>query len=282
MNMSDDLEQRYAGLLDDLKHYGRVAVAFSGGVDSTFLAKAAFVALGDNAVALTVDSQAYPPESIEESRALAKEIGIRLIELPTDVCAIPHFCDNPPDRCYHCKKALFTMMRQRAASLGADVVLDGSNVDDDADFRPGHRALVELGIVSPLKERGFTKDMIRAMSRKLGLPTWDRQSFACLASRFPYGDRIDPEALQRTASAEKALRDIGIKRYRVRNHGDVARIEVDEDSFRLLTGMETRRDIVSCLKELGYAYVALDLEGYRTGSMNETLTVSEREDKQSS
>jgi uncharacterized protein len=269
--MDASLRKKYDHLITTLKQYGSAAVAFSGGVDSTFLAKAAYDALGGKALALTVDSQAYPPDSITLTRQLAHDIGIGLIEIPADVRDIPMFCDNPPDRCYHCKKMLFTMMLERARSMGIDILMDGSNVDDDDDYRPGHRALRELGIVSPLKDHGFTKEEIRAVSRELGLPTWNLQSFACLASRFPYGDTITPELLARTAEAEDVLRDLGINRYRVRNHGDIARIEVDSAGFDVIAGNDVRHRVVGRLKSLGYTYVTLDLEGYRTGSMNETL-----------
>lgn len=271
LTMDTDYMKKYNELLSHLRRFGKIAIAFSGGVDSTFLAKAAHDALGDNALALTVDSQAYPPESIVETRNLARHIGIRLIEIPADVRNVPMFCENPPDRCYHCKKALFTIMSERASKEGFDTVADGSNIDDDSDFRPGHRALRELGIQSPLKDIGFTKELIRAASRELGLETWNRQSFACLASRFPYGDQITVEALARTAAAESILRDMNIKRYRVRNHGDIARIEIDEEGFGRLMDKNTRSAVIGHLKRLGYAYITLDLEGYRTGSMNEPL-----------
>ena len=269
--MESKERKRYNSLILLLKNLERVAVAFSGGVDSTFLAKAAFDALGERALAITVDSEAYPPGSIEQTRSLAGRIGIRLVEIPVRVWDIPLFCDNPPDRCYHCKKTLFTVMKEKAVEMGAPTVVDGSNIDDDSDYRPGHRALAELGIRSPLKDLNFTKDEIRALSKKLGLPTWNMQSFACLASRFPYGSSITPALLDRTGKAEAFLRDYGIERYRVRNHGDLARIEVDEAGFSILAKKKVRKETVSYFKSLGYTYIALDLEGYRTGSMNEVL-----------
>ncbi len=273
--MDTSLRKKYDYLIVTLKNYGAAAVAFSGGVDSTFLAKAAYDALGGKALALTVDSQAYPPDSIALTRRLARDIGIGLIEITADVRDIPMFCSNPPDRCYHCKKMLFTMMLERAKANGIDILMDGSNVDDDDDYRPGHRALRELGIVSPLKDHGFTKEKIRIVSRELGLTTWNHQSFACLASRFPYGDTITPELLDRTAAAEDILRELGLSRYRVRNHGDIARIEADSADFAVIADRDARNQVVSRLKSLGYTYITLDLEGYRTGSMNETLKTDE-------
>lgn len=255
-----------------LEQYGSVAVALSGGVDSTFLAKASRDVLGGKAAAITVDSEAYPPLSIEDTRTLARLIGIRLIEIPTRACDIPGFAENGPERCYHCKKALFSLMLEKAREAGLSVLIDGSNADDASDYRPGMRALSELGVKSPLMEAGFTKRDIRTISRELGLSTWDRQSFACLASRFPYGSRITPELLERTWRAEAVLKNLGMKRYRVRNHGDLARIEIDpEDMNIFFANDELRGSVVERLKSLGFTYVALDLSGYRTGSMNEAL-----------
>ena len=271
--MNIDLEEKFKNLKNSLKSYGNIAVAFSGGVDSTFLAKAAYDTLGEKALAITVDSEAYPPESIIQTRKLAKFIGLRLLEIPQNVTNIPRFCANPPDRCYHCKKALFSMMLKKAEEEGINVLMDGSNIDDDKDFRPGKRALEELNVKSPLKEHGFSKDDIRMVSKELGLPTWKMQSFACLASRFPYGHRITTVLLARTGKAEAVLRELGIHQYRVRNHGDIARIEVDEEGFNMLMDKSVRGKVSSHLKSLGYTYVSLDLEGYRSGSLNEILNL---------
>jgi len=269
--MIDSVTSKKEKLFRILNSYNHLAVAFSGGVDSTYLAQAAFDVLGKKAIAITVDSEAYPEESIIQSRELAKFIGIRLIEIKADVTEIPQFCENPPDRCYHCKKALFNLMLTKAHDEGIDIIADGTNIDDDDDYRPGHRALQELKVMSPLKEAAMTKDDIRLLSKDAGLATWNHQSFACLASRFPYGDTITTSLLKRTADAELLLKDLGLKRYRVRNHGDIARIELDDDGFGIIMQENVKNRISSHLKSLGYSYVTIDLDGYRTGSMNETL-----------
>jgi len=264
-------EEKYTELKKTLRSLGGAAVAFSGGVDSTLLARTAFDVLGERAFAVTVHSEAYPRENLARVRELARRIGMRLIVVEKSVADIPRFAENPPDRCYHCKRELFSVMLARAREEGTEILLDGSNADDERDYRPGRRALEELNIRSPLKEAGLTKDEIREISRELGLPTWNLQSYACLASRFPYGERITPALLARTARAEAVLEEMGLTRYRVRNHGDIARIEVDGKEIEFLLEQGARGRLVSRLKRLGYTYVALDLEGYRTGSMNEPL-----------
>jgi pyridinium-3,5-biscarboxylic acid mononucleotide sulfurtransferase len=271
--LSHELSVKFRALVSLVKSYGKAAVAFSGGVDSAFLAKVCHDSLGGNALAITVDSEAYPPETITDTRELARLIGIKLIEIKVSACSIPEFSANEPERCYSCKKALFSLMREAARAQGIPVLIDGSNRDDRKDYRPGMRALSEMDIKSPLDETGFTKEEIRMVSRELGLPTWNRQSFACLASRFPYGTRITPELLERTWKAEAVLKGLGFARYRVRNHGDLARIELDPaDMAAILSHEDYRERIVSRLKSLGFTYITLDLAGYRTGSMNETLT----------
>ncbi len=272
--MQQEIFKKYNFLQNLMKKYGSAAIAFSGGVDSTLISKVAHDTLGDKAAAITINSEAYSPEDIIETRRLAGLIEIPLIEITKNVCDIPGFMENTPERCYHCKRALFTAMKARADREGYAVLVDGSNMDDLDDFRPGKRALEELGIASPLMEAGFTKDDIRTLSRDLGLPTWNRPSFACLASRFPYGDKISSELLERTWWAEKILKDLGISVYRVRNHGDIARIELDSEGINVLMKPDVRTDVAARMKTLGYRYITLDIEEFRTGRMNEALNDS--------
>jgi len=274
--MHKTLKNKYHSLVSIVSQYERAAVAFSGGVDSTLLARVVKDTLGDNGLAVTVDSAAYAPDSIEQTRSLAREIGIAMDELPVDITTVRGFIENSPERCYHCKLALFTLMLRHVGNKGIPVLFDGSNVDDDDDFRPGKRALAELGIVSPLRDAGLTKNDIREISRELGLPTWNMPSFACLASRFPYGTRITPEMLKQTWKAERVLREQGFTQYRVRNHGDIARIEVPSGDIPRLVEPEVREEVTRDILALGFSYVALDLKGYRTGSMNEVLDAGQQ------
>jgi len=249
-------------------------IAFSGGVDSTLLAKLAHDELGEKAVAVTARSETYPQFEYEEAVALAREIGIRHISIRTEELSLEGFRNNPPDRCYHCKRELFGKLRALATEMGLRHVLDGGNADDRGDFRPGARAAAELEVRSPLQEAGFTKEEVRKVSRILGLPTWDKPSYACLSSRFPYGQTITAEAVGRVGQAEEFLRGLGLRQVRVRHHGDTARIEVPPEQISLLVGNAVRAQVVARFKELGYTYVTLDLQGYRTGSMNETLAAA--------
>ena len=246
-------------------------VAFSGGVDSTLLAKLAHDELGSRAAAVTARSPTYPQFEFEEAVALGREIGIRHISIETDELSIGAFRNNPPDRCYHCKRELFGKLLAMAREMGLRHVADGANADDTSDFRPGLKAAAEMGIRSPLREAGLTKEDIRRISRAIGLPTWDKPSYACLASRFPYGERIAAESIERVAKAEEFLHGLGIRQVRVRHHGSTARIEVPPGQIAHLAQPERREVIVAHFKKLGYTYVTLDLQGYRTGSMNEVL-----------
>lgn len=265
------MNQKYFDLLEYLKQLKSVTVAFSGGVDSTFLLYAANEALGDKAIAVTADSAFFPQREHNEAKAYCEQLGVRQFIFDPDINNIEGLLNNPKDRCYLCKKQIFTKILEIAGKQKSDWVVEGSNLDDDKDYRPGMRAIKELGIKSPLKECGFTKAEIREVSQKLGLPTWDKPSFACLASRFVYGEPITDTKLGMVEKAEQFMIDSGFRQVRVRIHGDLARIEIVPDQFEYFMQEEIREEIYKKLKECGFSYIALDIKGYRTGSMNETL-----------
>ncbi len=250
-----------------------VLIAYSGGVDSTLLLRVAHDLLGDRAVAATASSPTYPDEEIAQALQLAEGMGVRMVRLTTDELANPSFVANPPDRCYHCKRELFAKLREVADRLGLRHVADGTNVDDLGDHRPGRRAGAELGVRSPLQEAGLSKEDIRALSRELGLPTWDKPSMACFSSRIPYGVPIDAAVLRQVGEAERFLRGLalGLRQLRVRHHGALARIEVAPEDIAKLAAPAVAGRAAAGLRELGYTYVTLDLAGYRTGSLNEVL-----------
>jgi len=264
-------ETKLERLRVQLREIESAAVAFSSGVDSTFLLRVAHEVLGDRVIAVTARSRSFPKRELNEAAAFCRSEGVRHEILDSEELGIPGFVANPPDRCYHCKKALFGKLIAFAQMNGLAAVLEGSNVDDDGDYRPGLRAIRELGVRSPLHDAGLTKAEIRALSREMGLPTWNKPSFACLASRFPYGERITAAGLERVERAEQWLMDagLGLTQLRVRSHGDMARIEVPPaDIPRIAARAE---EIAAALPSFGFAYVALDLQGYRTGSLNEVL-----------
>ncbi|MFH0919006.1 MAG: ATP-dependent sacrificial sulfur transferase LarE [Fibrobacterota bacterium] len=264
-------EEKYSQLQKNLQSMGSVAIAFSGGVDSAFLAKVAADMLGDKAVAFTAVSSSYPAREREESKKLAASIGIQQVFFESEETEIPQFKDNPPDRCYYCKHELYGKLLALAKTHGLTAVLDGSNADDAGDFRPGIRALEELKITSPLKEAGLNKQEIRDLSKALGLLTWDKPAFACLSSRFQYGESITREKLSRVEQAEDFLKNAGFRVLRVRDHGNMVRIETSQEEMDRFLDPAFREKVVVTLKAIGYLFVSLDLEGYRMGSMNAVL-----------
>jgi uncharacterized protein len=274
--MTEELKTKYENLKSYLFLLRSVAVAYSGGVDSTLLLKVAHDVLGDAAVAMVGHSEFYPKREGNEAADFCRKEGIRQIDVLIDVLKIDGVSHNPKDRCYICKHALFSRLLELAAENDLAYVAEGSNLDDEGDYRPGLKAIAELKILSPLRAAGFTKADVRALSKELGLPTWSKPSYACLASRFVYGETLNEEKLHMVDAAEQLLIDLGIVEERVRIHGDenyIARIEVLPEDFENV--IKNREIIVFRLKELGFRYVTLDLKGYRTGAMNEVLSADE-------
>jgi uncharacterized protein len=270
--MDRSIEQKLEQLKEIFQSMGKVLVAFSGGVDSTFLLKVAKDSLGDrNVLAVTALSPLYPDRELAGAKRVAQEIGVRHLLIESNELEIEGFSENPPNRCYFCKIELFGELMDLAKKEGVPYVVEGSTLDDEKDHRPGRKAVQELGIRSPLQEALFTKEEVRKLSKELGLPTWDKPSFACLASRFPYGEEITSEALRMVDEAEAFLLSLGFKQVRVRHYQNLARIEVyAEDISRLMNGV-LREKVVNRLKKIGYQYVTVDLQGFRSGSMNEVL-----------
>lgn len=259
-------------LEDLLGRTGKIAVAFSGGVDSSVVLAAAGRALGnDSVLAITARSQTYPRRELEAASGLAAALSIRHLVIDTCELEDENFRANPQDRCYHCKRELWGRAGELARDMGFSSLADGVNADDIGDHRPGIKASDEAGVIHPLVQIGAGKAEVRAMGRELGLPNWDKPAQACLSSRFPYGQPISETALKRVEAAEEFLQDLGLVRLRVRDHGGIARIEVPLEAQEGLVDSATRLAIVRRLKELGFTYVTLDLEGFRSGSMNETL-----------
>lgn len=272
--MDKALLDKYDRLKDYLASFGSVAVAFSSGVDSTFLLYAAKEALGDHAIAVTASSCSFPERELKEAKEYCSRMGIRHFVIKSEELEIEGFSHNPKNRCYLCKHELFEKIGALAKEQGINEIAEGSNLDDNGDYRPGLQAVAELGVKSPLRHIGFTKQEIRELSQYLNIPTWNKQSFACLSSRFPYGDLINEKKLKMVDRAEQLLLDMGFHQLRVRIHGDVARIELLPEEFPKFMEEKTRLSVYKKFKEYGFSYVTLDVLGYRMGSMNETLDVS--------
>lgn len=269
--MNQTITEKYTYLQDYLKSLGSIAVAFSGGVDSTFLLRVAHDVLGDNVLAVTAASCSFPERELREAKKFCEENGIRHVVCQSEELDIEGFRQNPVNRCYLCKHELFEKIGEIAAENHLAAVAEGSNMDDNGDYRPGLQAVKELGVKSPLRQAGLNKDEIRQLSRMLGLPTWNKQSFACLSSRFVYGETISEEKLSMVDRAEQLLLDLDFHQVRVRIHDKLARIEILPEEFSRILDDSVRNTIYDTLKSLGFTYVTLDLAGYRTGSINEVL-----------
>ena len=270
--MMREIDQKLEDLQRYIASFDGIAVAFSGGVDSTFLLKVCHDVLGDRCIAITAQSESFPAREMEEATAFCEKESIRQILFRSGETELEQYVSNPKDRCYHCKHLLFSKMQQIASEQGITAVAEGSNMDDLGDYRPGLRAIAELQVISPLREAQLYKSEIRELSKEMGLPTWSKQSFACLASRFVYGERITPEKLRMVGNAEEVLCDMGLAQYRVRIHGSMARIEVLPFDFECILREENRERIIREFRKAGFTYVTMDLMGYRTGSMNEVLS----------
>ena len=273
MSMEDISINKVDRLREILRSLESALICYSGGVDSTYLLKMALVELGvKNAVGLLVKSAFYPARILSNARCVAEDMGVKIVELDVDVMLIPGIRDNPPNRCYHCKREIYQAAFGQAKKLGLKHVIDGTIADDLFEDRPGLKAAEELGIRKPLAEAELTKKEIRAESKKLGLPNWDSTSYTCLATRFPPGTGFDPDRLEKVARCEEALRDERFKLFRARYHGDTVRIELDQSEFPRLFNKDRYKRVVGACKQAGFKFVSLDLEGYRFGSMAEAST----------
>jgi len=266
-----DIDEKFQKLKENISKLESVAIAYSGGVDSTFLLKVAFDVLSDKVVAVTAKSSTYPIRELNAATTFAKKIGAKHIIITSEELEIEGFAKNPVNRCYYCKRELFGKVKAIANKEGLKQVLDGCNFDDIGDFRPGMQAAAELDVISPLKDAGLTKDEIRKLSKDLGLRTWDKPSFVCLSSRFPYGTEITKIKLKKIELAEQFLMDIGFRQVRVRFEGNTARIEVSPEERVKFFDVDLLDKVGNKFKEIGFAYSTMDLLGYRTGSMNEVI-----------
>jgi len=265
------IEKKWDRLKTLLRGMNCAVLAYSGGVDSSLLLRATAEVMGPRLIAVTAVSETYPPGELEAATEFARSLGVTHRILRTQELASEEFARNSPERCYFCKKELYGKLKKIAETEGISCILDGSNTDDLDDYRPGRKAAEEFSVRSPLVETGLSKSDVRELARFLNLPTWDKPSLACLSSRIPYGTRITPDIIETVKTAEDHLRVLGLRHVRVRHHGDIARIEIERDSFGQLLSNEAVEKVTAALKGLGYTYVCLDLEGYRTGSMNAAL-----------
>ena len=270
------LEKKIKNLKNYITSLDSAVVAFSGGVDSTFLLKLSSDILKDKVVAVTAKSSTFPQFELEDSETLARELGVKQVTIETNELKNKKFSSNDKERCYWCKNELFELISNFAKKNNFKYILDGSNYDDISDFRPGAKAAKKWEVLSPLRQAGLTKEEIRTASKVLGLPTWDKPAAACLASRIPYGTKITEDLLQKISRAESALKKLGFRQVRVRHHGNIARIELPTHDFPKILDGKIKNSVIKSLKELGYLYITLDIEGYTTGSMNKALNLNKK------